>query len=317
MFWLKVFWFCRSQVPDAEYVALYCRFVDDCWAYFADQDCALEFERKLDNLHPALKFTCEFILNASLSFLDVLVERVVDVTTVYRKPTFTGMCLQWDSFCSVKYKIALNRCLGNRALRICSVEKLSRELDFLRDMFLRNGYPAGIVNKYITTDLTIGRNLDWDGANRCILCLPYVGADNLDIERRVCSVVGRAFGEVNVVTVYITGRAFMVKKDILPSSCLSKSFYSFECRHCDSRYVGRTIQHLHARIRRYVPLHLLPPEARNDRPRRGRPRKVHATRIDTGEVAIEHQPTGVSAEKECKTFGLERIGCVHWKFYKS
>ena len=72
---------------------------------------------------------------------------------------------------------------------------------------------------------------------------------------------------------------------------LSKLIYSFECRHCGSRYVGRTIQHLNARIRQHVPLHLLPPEARKDRPRRGRPPKVQATRIDTGEVAIEHQPT--------------------------
>ena len=139
-----------------EFCSLYCRFVDDCWAYFADEDCALEFKRKLDNLHPALKFTCEFELNASLPFLDDLVERVVDggfVTTVYRKPTFTGMCFKWDSFCPVKCIIGLIRCLVNRALRICSVEKLSGELDFLRDMFLKNGYPAGIVNKHITTDL--------------------------------------------------------------------------------------------------------------------------------------------------------------------
>ena len=251
-----------------------------------------------------------------MSFLDVLVERFVDggfVSNVYRKPTFTGMRLKWDSFLPVKYKIALMRC---RALRIFSVEKLSGELDFLRDMFLRNGYPAEIVNKYITTDLTIGRNLDRDGANRCILRFPYAGANNMYIERRVRSVVGRAFGEVNVVTVYITGRAFMVTKDILPTTSLRKLIYSFECRH--SLYVGRTIQHLNARIRRYVPLHLLPPEARKDRPRRGRPPKVHATRIDTDEVAIKHQPTGGgggSAEKECKTCGLEVVDCVHWIFY--
>ena len=227
----------------------------------------------------SLKFTCEFELNASLSFLGVLVERVVDggfVTNVCRKPNFTGMCLLWDSSCPVKYIIGLIRCLVNRELRICSVEKLSGELDFLRDMFLKNGYPAGIVNKHITTDLTIGRNLDRDGANRCILRLSYVGANNLDIERRVCSVVGRAFGEVNVVTVYVTRRAFMVKKDILPTTSLSKLIYSFECQHCGSRYVGRTIQHLNAWIRQHVPLHLLPPEARKDRPRRGRPPKVHA-----------------------------------------
>ena len=147
------------------------------------------------------------------------------------------MYLQWDSFCLVKYKIGLIRCLVNRALRICSVEKLSGELDFLRDMFLRNGYPAGMVNRHIATNLTIGRNLDRDGANRCILHLPDVGANNLDIERRVRSVVGRAFDEVNVVTVYVTRRAFMVKKDILPTTSLSKLIYSFECRHFDSRYV--------------------------------------------------------------------------------
>ena len=122
---------------------------------------------------------------------------------------------------------------------------------------------------------------------------PYVGANNMYIERRVRSVVGRAFGEVNVVTVYITGRAFTVTKYILPTTSLSKSIYSFECRHSDSRYVGRTILHLNERIRRHVPLHLLPPEARKDRPRRGRPPKCHATPIDTGKVAIEHHLTGL------------------------
>ena len=63
----------------------------------------------------ALKFTCEFDLSASLSFLDVLVERVVDggfVTNVYWKPTFTGMRLKWDSFCPVKYKIVSHSLFG-------------------------------------------------------------------------------------------------------------------------------------------------------------------------------------------------------------
>ena len=51
------------------------------------------------------------------------------------------------------------------------------------------------------------------------------------------------------------------------------------------------LQRLNARIRQHVPLHLLPPEARRDRPRRGRPSKVRATGIDSGEVATEQQPT--------------------------
>ena len=145
---------------------------------------------------------------------------------------------------------------------------------------------------------------------RCVLRLPYVGVNNLDIERRVRSVVGRAFGEVNVVTVYVTRRAFKVKKDVLPTTSLSKLIYSFECRHCDSRSVGRTIQHFNARIRQHVPLHLLPPEARRDRPRRGRPPKVHATRIDTGEVAIEHQPTEMRQLRRSARFAALKESAV-------
>ena len=47
------------------------------------------------------------------------------VTSVYRKPTFTGMCLQWDAYCPVKYKVGLVRCLVNRAKRICSETTLA------------------------------------------------------------------------------------------------------------------------------------------------------------------------------------------------
>ena len=60
-------------------------------------------------------------------------------------------------------------------------------------------------------------------------------------------------------------------KDVLPTNLLSKIVYSFEYRQCDSWYVGRTLQHLNARIKQHVPLHLSSSEARGLRPRRGRP----------------------------------------------
>ena len=83
----------------------YCRFVDDSFAYCLDQRSLMEFKSKLCSLHPSLQFTHEVESNMSFSFLDVLVERIVDggfVASVYCKPTFTGMCLQWDSYCPVK-----------------------------------------------------------------------------------------------------------------------------------------------------------------------------------------------------------------------
>ena len=48
------------------------------------------------SLHPALKFTVEE-QNNSLNFLSVLVEKVGTglLTSVYRKPTFTGQYFLW------------------------------------------------------------------------------------------------------------------------------------------------------------------------------------------------------------------------------
>ncbi|XP_065185832.1 protein sidekick-1-like [Sycon ciliatum] len=65
----------------------------------------------------------------------------------------------------------------------------------------------------------------------------------------------------------------MVRKDVLSSHLLSHLVYQFECRNCGSRYVGRTLQHLTARIKQHVPLHIPPDAAKSKRPKRGRPRK--------------------------------------------
>ena len=85
------------------------------------------------------------------------------------------------------------------------------------------------------------------------------------------SIVSTHYRNVKVNVVHVTTRAFTVRKDVLPTPQLSKLVYQFECRQCGSRYVGRTIQHLKARVKQHVPLHLLTSEARKQRPRRGRP----------------------------------------------
>ena len=57
-----------------------------------------------------------------LPFLDVYVERI-DVgleTSVYRKPTFTGQYLRWESFSPLKRKISPISTLVHRALMICT-----------------------------------------------------------------------------------------------------------------------------------------------------------------------------------------------------
>ena len=100
--------YCEDRVPVAAWPALYCRFVDDSFAYFDEKEESDRFLHILNGLHPALKFTCEHEEDSRLPFMDVQVEKMDDggaVTSVYRKPTFTGLYITWDSFCAMKHKV--------------------------------------------------------------------------------------------------------------------------------------------------------------------------------------------------------------------
>ena len=271
--------YCESLIPDAWWPSLYCRFVDDSFAHFDDRQQSEDFLLRLNGLHPALKFTCEHEVSGKLPFMDVLVDRstnkVVE-TSVYRKPTFTGLYITWDSFCATKYKVNLVKNLVHRAKRICSESRLSEELDKLKEIFTRNGYPVDLLARIITakapqTELVYG-------PKRCpvYLRLPWKGHWSSVQARSLASVVRSAYCAVDVNVVYSTVRAFSIKKDVLPALQKSSVVYHFECRKCENRYVGRTLQCLSARIRQHVPLHLLPSSARSLRPKRGRPRKMAA-----------------------------------------
>ena len=105
---------------------MYCSFVDDTFSLFDGCESAEEFLNCLNRLHLSLRFTMEGEKNNRLPFMDVLVIRGESglSTTVYRKPTFTGLYTRWDSYCSTGQKIALVRSLAHRARKLCSAEHL-------------------------------------------------------------------------------------------------------------------------------------------------------------------------------------------------
>ena len=70
-------------------------------------------------------------------------------TSVYRKPTFSGLYTRWSSFCPKQRKISLIKTLTHRALMICSKSKLNSELEKLTKIFLEKGYPEDVISVYI------------------------------------------------------------------------------------------------------------------------------------------------------------------------
>ena len=101
---------------------MYYRYVDDTFAFFNDKDECKEFFSHLNSLHPSLCFSFEKECKRTLPFFDVLLEKNDHefATSIYRKPTFTGPYIRWNSFCPMKRKTNLISTLVHRALVICS-----------------------------------------------------------------------------------------------------------------------------------------------------------------------------------------------------
>ena len=110
--------------------------VDDTFAICDYEAEADEFLTKLNCLHPSLKFTFEKGKGKCLPFLDIYVERT-DIgfeTSVYRKLTFTGQDVRWESFNPIKRKISLISTLVHRALMICTNRRLYEQTERIKNI---------------------------------------------------------------------------------------------------------------------------------------------------------------------------------------
>ena len=96
----------------------------------------------LNSQHNDIKFTIEKTTD-TLAFLDVEI-KLNDTsfdTTVYRKPTNTGLYLNFFANCPKQWKSGLILCLLHRAKLICSNnELLKNEIKNLQNLFIKNAY---------------------------------------------------------------------------------------------------------------------------------------------------------------------------------
>ena len=97
----------------------YRRYVDDIFALFENESDAERFFKYLNEQHPNIKFTLEKQNNGKIPFLDVLIENDDDkfFTSVYHKPTHTGLLTNYFSFIPNSYKISLIRTLVDRTFK--------------------------------------------------------------------------------------------------------------------------------------------------------------------------------------------------------
>ena len=267
--------FCESSIPDGQWPEFYRRYVDDTFSVFAGGKAeALMFLERLNSLHPALTFTMECESDRRLPFLDVHVIRATEdfSTTIYRKPTFSGLYTRWDSYCAPSQKFALIRSLALRAKRICSPEHLAGEIDNLKTIFTRNGYPLPITQRVIDRTLHPDPPVLTAGLKPICIRLPWLGEKSLSFSGRIERATRRLVPWCKPICCFGFRKAFNTcNKDVLPVEHISNVVYSFDCV-CGHGYIGRTSQRLSERIKQHIPESLLP--SVNVQRRAGRPRKV-------------------------------------------
>ncbi len=132
--------------------SLWLRYVDDTFTLWPHNRQSLNmFLEHLTSLRPSIKFTMEVESNHQLPFLDVMVERTNSnsiITKVYRKPTHTDRYLNYRSYHSHSVKNGIIHTLKHRAKTICRDEiTLTEEMEHLKSVFKKNGYPCDIVNR--------------------------------------------------------------------------------------------------------------------------------------------------------------------------
>ena len=87
--------------------------------------------------------------------MDILVTKSNNkfITSVQRKPIFTGQYIYWNLFGPKQHKTTLIDTLTYEALKICSKSTLKHELDNIYSILVENGYSEFLIDSRISKKL--------------------------------------------------------------------------------------------------------------------------------------------------------------------
>ena len=248
----------------------YKRYVDDIFAVFRTTSERDEFHGLLNGWHPNLVFTMENSTD-SVPFLDtaISIRNNQFNSKVYRKPTNTGMIMNYHCTAPSKWKVSLIKCFLMRAYRISSdIDNFNSEVKTIKKIFKDNAYPDSFIQRIINEFIS-HHNIDKNNLNRKVtilekdnnqkednnkknttfLAIPYFGKPSLRFQRKLQRNLNEY--DVQIKIAYRTtkvGSYFNLKTQC---SQLFKSnvVYKFKCsRDENTSYIGESKRNLFARI---------------------------------------------------------------------
>ena len=242
-----------DNCPDDIKPKYYRRYVDDIFVLFETADQLEKFKVYLNSKHQNINFTSELEKDGKLPFLDMLIDRNDGniTTSVYRKPTFTGVYTHFHSFLPSIYKFGLLSTILFRYFSICSSFQLFHlEVVEFKKIFLKNGYSLKFIDtclqKFLNKIFVKKILIDTVPKRDYRIVLPYLGPLSDTIQRRIRNIF-REFipsGKINIVFKTQRRISNLLKfKDVIPSDYDSHIIYHFKCPSCNAGYIGQTRVH--------------------------------------------------------------------------
>ena len=247
-----------SSCPSDFKPVFYKRYVDDMFLLFNSLDQVDSFKAYMNTRHTNMKFTSELEVDNVLPFLDIKVIRDGDsfITSVYRKPTFSGVYTNFESFLPDMYKTGLIRTLLFRLYTICSNWGLIHsEIQHLKNIMKCNAYPDKFIDyiiKCFLNQLYMQRNTSIPSSSykKFQIFLPFLGSVSSKTERLISKAFRQYLPDCRVKLISSASvrlNSLFNFKDRIPKYLSSGVVYKFTCSRCNSTYIGKTKRHMRTR----------------------------------------------------------------------
>ena len=192
-----------------------------------------------------------------MPFLDVAVFREDDHfnTSIFRKPTFTGLGSNFYSNCPFNFKLNALSTLLHRAVMLTSNwVSFHREIDFLHNFFKMNYYPSGLFYKYVNRCLANIFNpvMKIPTVPKLPLYASIPHIRNGEFKSKLTKIINHHFNALDLRLIATNplkiGSLFKIK-DTLSYLMTSSVVYKYTCPRCNrGTYVGSTRRLLKVRI---------------------------------------------------------------------
>ncbi|CAM4842855.1 unnamed protein product [Rotaria magnacalcarata] len=173
-------------------------------------------------------------------------------TTIYRKPTYTGLLIKWDSFVPLSYKKACIVSMVQRALAVCSTYALlSQEFQTIREIGQKNDYPSSFIDtrigiglgNYLKKLTTSNEAVAGCAKQRMYVEIPYTGTSSKMLKNKLSRISIKHRPDLEVCFFERPSppvQIFFNVKDPIPKHLQANIIYSIQCSDCGDAYVGKT-----------------------------------------------------------------------------